>query len=325
MSEPDATGRFRRLRRYWQGRSANVRGIPWVIGAALLFALMGTSAKLASRPLHAGGVTVPGIPSIEITFFFTATLLLVTLPRILRTGPAGVVSHRPWLAIARGAAWATGMICNYFAYTHLPLATAVSINFSRPLFIAPLAVLFLGESFRRRRGATLAGFIGVLVLVRPSAATDPAVLVAVAGALCIASTVIMLKILSRRDGTISLLFHSGVAGVLASGVPLAWQWHTPSVLQAALLAVTAITGVGAMSAFIRGYSRGADATLLAPFDYLRLPAIAALGYAVFDTMPDAWTWVGAALILGSAWALARGESRGYPREPRRAAPARESA
>ncbi|HYW02341.1 MAG TPA: DMT family transporter [Gammaproteobacteria bacterium] len=78
-----------------------------------------------------------------------------------------------------------------------------------------------------------------------------------------------------------------------------------------------------MSAFIRGYSRGADATLMAPFDYLRLPAITAFGYLAFDPVPDARTWAGAALILGSVRALMRGESRRYGREPR-PSPARES-
>ncbi|HSG88075.1 MAG TPA: DMT family transporter [Pseudomonadales bacterium] len=298
----------------------NVRGALWLLLSSVLFSVMALAAKLAGSDWEIDGeLLAPALPSIEVTFFRSAATLLTTLPFVLRSGRRAVVSQRPLLAILRGCLGAGGMLCNFHALIHLPLATAISIQFARPLFVLVLAALVLHEWVSARRtSVALVGFVGVLVIVRPGPTMDPAALIAVGGGALLAGSIILLRILSRDDDTVSLLFYSGVAGTLFTLVPalLAWRW--PTLAQWGLIAVIAVFGVAGQSCFMKGYAAG-EASAMAPFDYSRLIFATLWGYLVFGNLPDAWTWAGSAILIGATWYALRLQREEAATASRRAA------
>lgn len=270
---------------------------------------MALSAKLAGSDWAPSGTILAALPSFEVTFFRSLSTLLVTLPFVLRHGRRAVVSRRPLLAVVRGCLGAGGMLCNFHALIHLPLATAISIQFARPLFVLALAALLLREWVSRRRAAVaLVGFVGVLVIVRPGQTMDPAALVALGGCVLLAGSIILLRILSRDDDTVSLLFYSGIAGTLFTLLPALAHWRWPAPEQWALIAVMAVFGVAGQSCFMKGYAAG-EASAMAPFDYSRLIFATLWGWFVFGNLPDAWTWIGSAILIGATWYALRLQRR----------------
>lgn len=288
----------------------NLRGAGWLLLSSLLFSVMALTARL----LGSDDVGEP-LPALQVTFFRAFATLLVVTPFLLRHGRRVLLSTRPILASIRGCLGAGGMLCNFYGLIHLPLATAIAIQFSRPLFLLVLAAAFLGERVTGARGlTTLTGFLGVLLIVQPGPTMDPAALVVLTGALLLATSIILLRLLARTDDTVCLLFYSGVAGTLFTFIPamLTWQW--PTAEQWLLVLIMCSFGVGAQSTFMKGYAAG-EASAIAPFDYTRLLFATLWGFLIFAELPGLWTWVGTAILLGATWFalyLQRREQRHRP-------------
>lgn len=283
----------------------NLRGMAWILASAVLFTVMATLVKILGERLS----------SFEVAFFRSFTAILLVFPLMMRHGWSGFYTRRPWFHLLRGLLGSTGMMCGFYAFVHLPLATASAISFSRTLFLVPLAILFVGERVGPRRlAATLVGFVGVLIILRPSATMDPAALVAVLSALVIAGGVTCVKLLSREDGPMILLFSSSLIGVVATAIPAAMVWVTPTWGELFGLALMGGFGVAAQSCFIRAYSIG-EVSALAPVDYTRLIFATLVGFFLFDTLPDLWAFVGSAVIVGSTLYITlreAGKSRSGP-------------
>lgn len=283
------TDRFKQL-------PGNLRGAGWLLLSSLLFSIM----ALAARLLGSDDLGEP-LPALQVTFFRAFATLLVVAPFLLRHGKRVLLSTRPLLASIRGCLGAGGMLCNFYGLIHLPLATAIAIQFSRPLFLLVLAAAFLSERVTGARGlTTLVGFMGVLLIVQPGPAMDPAALVVLAGALLLATSIILLRVLARTDDTVCLLFYSGVAGTLFTFIPALLTWEWPTLDQWLLIIVMCVFGVGAQSSFMKGYAAG-EASAVAPFDYARLLFATLWGFLIFSELPDAWTWVGVAVLLAATW------------------------
>ncbi len=282
----------------WNGMAPNVRGAIWTVLAAALFSCMATLAKfLGGRLDH-----------FQVTFFRTLTGLLFILPFLVGNGRQGWKTERLPLHILRGVLGNVGMICGFYAMIHMPLADANAITFARALFVVPLAVFFLSEVVGvRRSAATAVGFIGVLIMLRPTGAIEPAALAAVSQAMLVAGAIICVKLLSRTDGTVTLLFYSSIIGLIITAIPAAIVWQPPTAMEYLLLAAMGAFGVAAHNCFIRGYAVG-EASAMAPFDYTRLLFAAIAGYLVFSDVPDLWTIVGASIIVGSTLYIARREA-----------------
>jgi len=262
----------------------------WVLASAVLFTVMQVLVKLLGGSLH----------SFEIAFFRALTGVVFIGPLILRTGTAGFTASRPGLMIIRGVVGSTAMLLGFYAIANLPLADATSISFARALFVVPLAVLILGERIGPRRiMATLVGFAGVLIISWPSGAIELGTLAAVGNAFFVALAIIFVKILARTDSTATLLFYSGVIGMITTAIPAALYWQWPNLEQLALLLLMGGVGVAAHSCFIRAYSIG-EASALAPIDYTRIIFSTAAGFLIFATVPGWQTAVGAVIIAGSS-------------------------
>lgn len=284
-----STTRLANLGRHWASLPGNVRGGLWILASAVLFTVMSTLAKFL------GGRLDP----FQVAFFRAFVGLCVVLPFLIRQGARGYKTERPFLHLARGVVGSSAMMCGFYALAHLPLADATALSFARALFLVVLAVFVLREVVGiRRTTATIVGFIGVVIMLRPTGAIEPASFVALGGAFLVAFAVVFVKILSRTDGAVTLLFYSGVISTLATAIPAGLFWTEPTTTDLALLIAMGVFGVGAQSCFIRGYSVG-DATALAPLDYTRLLFAAVAGFIFFSDIPDEWTAVGALIIVAS--------------------------
>ncbi|MGE3141975.1 MAG: DMT family transporter, partial [Hyphomonadaceae bacterium] len=146
-----------------RGLSANTRGALWMVASAASFTVMSTLVK------YLGGAYGPSLQ----TFYRYGAGLLVLLPFILRNPRGAFATTRPWILLFRAAAGSVGMILVFYSYQKLPLAEANALSFTRALWLVPLAAFVLHEKTGPRRvAATIVGFLGVLLMLRPSAGLD---------------------------------------------------------------------------------------------------------------------------------------------------------
>jgi drug/metabolite transporter (DMT)-like permease len=277
---------------------ANIRGAMWVILAAFLLTAMGAMVKEMARDIH----------SFQIVFFRCLFGALTLAPFIMRAGMGALKTGRPFLLLARTLVGTLGMFCVFYSFQHMPLAEAVAIIFSRPLFAVALAIPFLGEVVGWRRAiAAVVGFSGVLIMVRPgTAAFDPVALVALLGAFTAGAIAIIIKQLSRTESTTTIVVWFAITGSIVSLVPAltVWVWPTPE--QWAWLVGIGVVGIAGQAALTRGFGTG-ETSFVTPFDYSRLVFATIFGIALFAEVPDFWKAVGALIIVGSGYYIARRE------------------
>jgi len=292
---PDVIEKFEKL-------PGNVRGALWLLAAGIFLSAMGVFIKMAAQELH----------PFQIAFFRAFMGLCIVAPFALRHGFGTVRTARPSLHLVRGLIGGVVMLCMFYAVANLPLADVTALSFTKPLFLIPLAVIFLGEKVKMRRTiATAVGFIGVIIMLRPAGETDPIAFVALFAAALIAGITIMMKILSRLDSPTTLVFWSSIILSLCTLGPALWFWKTPSVEVLLVMLALALCGTIGQTMLIRGYAAG-EAMAVTPFDYARLIYSGLFGYLIFAEIPDAWTIVGALVIVGSTIYIARREAMVKP-------------
>ena len=193
----------------------------------------------------------------------------------------------------------------------LPLADATAIIFAEPLFVTLLAIPFLGERVGWRRFSAIAvGFLGVLLMVRPTGdAFRLAALLPLGAALCVAAVGIITRRISRTETTASMLFYGSVA-VMAAGflTAFAGNWRMIAFADLGFLAVGAILMGFANFLFIEGL-RLAEATVVTPYKYVSLIWALVLGLVLWQHVPDAWTTAGALLVVACGFYIWRREAR----------------
>ena len=223
----------------------------------------------------------------------------VLLPLVFASGgfPA-MKTHRPFAHIARNTAHYAGQSLWLYALTLIPLAHLISIEFTTPLWTAVLAVAFLGEKLNARKiGALMLGLLGVAVIVRPGTAQiDPGHLVVLAAAVAFGVSVTLVKSLTRTERPVAIIFWMVVIQSVIGLVPALWTWRWPTTGLWPWIAVAGFCGSFAHYCQARALVH-ADATVVVPMDFLRVPLTALLGYLVYNESLDAMTALGAALIL----------------------------
>lgn len=295
-------GRSRQpLRAAWYGLSANGRGALFMLAAACFFAANSALVK---------SLLVSGLGPLQITFVRLAVGALAILPFVWRAGPASLRTRHPGVHALRAVAGGGAMVCGIAALDTLPLADYTALSFSQPLFAVILAILVLGERVGWRRwAATLAGFLGVVVMVRPgSGRFEAEALLAVAMAFGIAVAVILAKRLPAEESQVTMLFYFSAATSLAFAWPALAAWQAPSPLQAVGLVGFGLGGLITQALMIAAFRTG-EASVVAPFDYCKLIVAGILGFAIFGEVPDGWTLAGAAVIVAATLYIARREAR----------------
>jgi drug/metabolite transporter (DMT)-like permease len=241
-------------------------------------------------------------------------ILAVFVPRY---GPALVRSATPGWQIVRSAVHLCSMVCFFTGVKYLPLAKASSISFLAPFFVALLAWPILGERMTAGRiGAVIVAFVGALVIIRPgSEVFQWASLFMLGSALCYALYQILTRRVTRQDSAETSAVYAALVGtvVMSMVVPFAW---TPAATwtDAALLFSLGIIG-GTGHYFVARAMTYAQANIVAPFGYWQLVGAVIVGYLISGYLPDAFTWIGAGIIVSAgvyiAWceAAAKGAER----------------
>ncbi|MCH4562079.1 DMT family transporter [Halomonas sp. EGI 63088] len=268
-----------------------------VAGAATLSAVDAVLVRLVSAEVH----------PFVIGFFRSVFGLLAFAPWIVTHRRLLATNHRALHAV-RAVLKLLSLVAFYAAFAAASLADATAIMFTAPIFLTLGAALFLGERLGPGRiVGVLAGFAGALIVLRPDAGTvSPALLFALAGAALVAVAQLMLKSMSARDNTDTLVAWNLIVTAPLALVPAVFFWTTPSPAVLGLLVLQGVLGAINMAMMTRAFSL-ADASLVAPIDFLRLPAVALLGFVMFSEIPDTATWIGAAVIVGSALVVSNGE------------------
>ncbi len=262
---------------------------------------MAALVKLLGETIHA----------FELMFFRALIGFLVFAPWLLvRDGFSVIRTTRPGLHAWRGFVGACGNFCFFYAITHMVLADAMALQFSRPLFMIVLAFLFLGEvAGKRRSGIALVGFVGILVMLRPfGGGFDPDGLVAASGALFGGLVVIAIKKLAATEPTRRIVFYYAFYTTLFSAPAAAMVWVWPSVPELAILVLVGCLGIAGQALVTHGFAAG-EATITVPFDYMRIVYSAVIGFVFFAEAPTAWSVAGATLIIGSNLLLLRPERK----------------
>tara|TARA_B100000686_G_scaffold274238_1_gene292209 strand:- start:1037 stop:1894 length:858 start_codon:yes stop_codon:yes gene_type:complete len=243
--------------------------------------------------------------SVQLVFIRGVVGVLMAAPFLARAGGRGFYTTRLGLEVGTGVLGAIALICTFFAIAHMALADATAVLFTRPLFLLLLAMSFLGEAMRAGRWlATLLGFAGVLMIVKPAGVADLAALAVIAAALLSAVMVVFIKKMADTDGPDIQLFYFNLTMAMVLAVPMALTWITPGWLDCGLLLLTGLFGtLNAM--FIVFAFRAGEATAVSPVDYTRLIFAALLGFVLFSEIPDTWFWAGSATIVAANLYIAR--------------------
>lgn len=230
---------------------------------------------------------------------------LIALPIVMAAaiafaGLPALRTRHPGLHAIRGLLLVAGSVSFFMGLKFLPLAEATSLVFAAPIFITVLSVPLLGEQVGWRRWiAVMAGFAGVLIIVRPGmAAFDPASLFVVATALLYALIMLSARGISSSDGIWTLMFYVVLFPALFSATVVAQIWQPVTADHLLLFVALAILGTLGLT-FISQAFRMAPATTVAPFDYTAIIWATLFGWMIWGELPDGWTYAGAAVIIAS--------------------------
>lgn len=246
----------------------------------------------------------------EILFLRNAVALLVLTPLIIRSGSGVLRTEKLWLHILRASLSYLGMLGLYFGISRLPLGDVVALSFTQPLFITILAALILGEAVGMARWrATIIGFLGVLIIVRPGfAEIGVATIAVIVAALLYGASNVCIKMLMRTDTPLQAVIYVNLIMMPLAMVPALFTWTTPGWTDFGLMIGVGLSGTLGVYMLTKSY-HAADASAVVPYDFLRLPMTAGCAFILFGEILDIWTWIGAAVIFGSSYALVRVEAR----------------
>ena len=271
-----------------------------MLGSTVFFGLMAVSIKLASETLH----------TFEIAFFRNFFGLLAALPLLLRHGSGLLRTTQLPRYFVRCLIGVASMFCGFWAIGNLPLAQAVSLSYSTPLFVTIAAVWFLHEQVRARRwAAVVIGFIGVLVIVRPGSASFTAgSLVALSAAVLSGIVAIQIKQLSATEPADRIVIWTTMLWVPMSLGPALFVWEWPQGITWLWVASAGLLGTGGHMLWTRALKLG-DVSALTPISFMQLPLVAVFGYLLFDEAVDRWTVLGAAIIFAANAYIAHREAQ----------------
>lgn len=277
-----------------------LRGIGFILIAVTVWSAMMILVKALSAEYT----------SFQILFIRTLFGLAILTPILWRNGFSTLKTRRLPLHMSRAVFAYFGMLGLFIGLGSIPIAEVVSLSFTQPIFIFLLAAILLGEKLNARRViAILGGFAGVLILLRPGfTEVGFGAAVVLGGAIAYAFSNVCIKKLMTTENVTSTTVWVNILMCPLAGIPAAFYWVTPTLPDLALLAGVGLTGTAGIWFISRAYAT-AEMSAVVPFDFLRLPIVAAAGWIWFGEITDIWTIAGAAVIFASTYALARSEAR----------------
>jgi drug/metabolite transporter (DMT)-like permease len=244
----------------------------------------------------------------EIVFFRALIGIFIVIPLVSKSGFVTLRTNRLPIHLVRTLFALFAMATLYYALALIPVAQAVALTFLIPLFTTISAGTVLREKVGRHRwGATLVGFGGALIIIRPGIVelSLPVLLVVLSSALY-AGAWSSVKILTQTDSAAVTVFWMNLLMVPLTAIPLIFVWVPPGTEDFLPIAIMALSGWAAHFCQARAFET-ADASAVMPFDFLRLPLGVLFGYLLFAELIDVWTWTGAVVIFLAGYYITRRE------------------
>ena len=253
------------------------------------------------------------LPPFQIAFFRNIFGLAFLLPLLMRSRFAILRTKQIGLHALRGVINMAAMLMFFTALSISPIAKVTALGFTAPIFMAILAVLVLGERFRIYRwSAIFLGFVGMLIILRPGlVAIDTGALLVTGSAALWAVAMIIIKIQSRTESSLTIVAYMGIFLGVFSIAPALWVWQPFGLKTLGLMVLIGLFGSIAQMAISQSLKE-TDPTALMPFDFLKLIWTAMIGAWFFAEIPDIYTWIGATVIFLSGLFIAFRE-RNSPR------------
>ena len=286
---------FQKASSSWKNQTPVMRGIVLMCLSTIAFSIMHGLVRFVSEVL----------PPFQIAFFRNIFGLAFLLPLLMRSRFAILRTKQIGLHALRGVINMAAMLMFFTALAISPIAKVTALGFTAPIFMAILAVLVLGERFRIYRwSAIFLGFVGMLIILRPGlVAIDTGALLVIGSAVLWAIAMIIIKIQSRTESSLTIVAYMGIfLGVFSIG-PAVWVWQPFGSQTLGLMVLIGLFGSIAQMA-ISGSLKETDSTALMPFDFLKLIWTAIIGVWFFAEVPDIYTWVGASVIFLSGFFIA---------------------
>ncbi|MET4041721.1 DMT family transporter [Bradyrhizobium sp. RT6a] len=261
----------------------------WMAGWLSLMLVMAVAGRETTRELN-----VFQIMEVRSLIGF-----LLLSPIIYRAGSFKVLrTSRLPQHVGRNLVHYVAQLGWFFALTLIPIGQVVAIEFTMPIWTALLAASLLSERMTPWKIAAIAlGLIGVIVIVRPATGEiNPGQLIALGAAMGFGVSMVLVKSLTRTESALSILFWMLVVQSVAGFIPTLFVWTWPSANVWAWVGVIGVCGTFSHYC-LASAMRYADATIVVPMDFLRVPLTATAGWLLYSERLDTWTVVGAALIL----------------------------
>lgn len=263
------------------------------------FAIMTLTIRLATETLH----------PFEVAFFRNFFGLVFALPLLQRHGFGLLKTDKFWLYLTRCTVGLVSMFCMFWAIANLPLAQAVTISYSAPLFVTIGAIIFLGEQVRLRRWlAVILGFVGVIIIIRPfSEAFTIGAVVALIAAFLRAMVTISIKYLSRTEKPDAIVMWTALLWTPMALIPALMVWKIPQGWAWLWIVSSGALGTAGHLLWTRALEK-ADASLLTPIGFAQVPFVAFFGWVLFGEVLTMWLIIGATIIFVSNAYIARREA-----------------
>ncbi|MBL8583414.1 MAG: DMT family transporter [Rhizobiaceae bacterium] len=278
-----------------------LRGIALKVVSVVAFVGMSSLIKAAGR-----------LPAGEIVFFrsFFAGVTIMIFLAFRGEALSGFRTRHPWSHMARGLVGVCSMGLGFFALTRLPLPEAIALNYAQPLFVLIFSVIFLGETIRIHRwSAVVVGLLGVAIISWPKltlldspGGLDNDELLGVIAVLAAAAISAIAMLLVRRlvqvERTHTIVLWFSMTATVVGLLTIPFGWERLTLAQAAFLIGAGVCGGVAQILMTQAY-RYAEASTVAPFEYVSMIVAIAVGYFAFAELPTMHTLVGSAIVIGA--------------------------
>lgn len=280
-----------KLYRLWGRVPENLKGCAWLVLASLLFTVMTAAIKDVGQR----------IPVWEILFIRQICVILILSPRLVKSFPVAFRTDRLSLHAGRIFCSLCAMATGFTAVIHMPLAQSTAISFARTLFITVLAVLILKEVVDLKRwGATVIGFIGVLIVLQPTFdGIDFYAFLALSSAVFVAFVMILTRFMTKTESPVTIMTYQSFGLAIVFGIPAFIYWETPTSGELLAMVLTGALMSMAQYSNIQAYKHG-EASAVQPMEFTRLIFAGLIGVLFFLETPSTLTILGSMVIFAGA-------------------------
>ena len=253
-----------------------------------MFATMGVAVRFASAEL----------PNEMVVFLRSFFGLIFLLPWIYHHKVISLATIRFYGHLSRSLAGLAAMYCFFYAIANLQLAEAILLNYTAPIFISVIALVWLGEKVSGKiLLAIVTGFAGVCLILKPGYnVISQAAWIGLASGMLAALAMVSIRNLSTTEPTIRIVFYYSVITTVVSAIPLIWYWQTPDLQTLTIMVVAGL--VASLGQLLLTYSYShAPAARIGPYTYATVVFAAVYGWIFWSEKPDVLTLSGAVLVI----------------------------